>query len=226
MSFILDALKKSENERARQSGPALLEARVVPRQRGVPGWAIAIGVVLIANLAVLSWVLLRATAPESPMSVAPVQAPAPAVAAPASPAPAPAPAPASAPVESPAPGTVALPPLPTQAVQPDVVINPADFRPAVPPQPRAATEARGTTATRGADAGLPSAAELVATGLPELRLALHAYDDDPANRYVLMNSQRLREGDTAAEGVRLERITPEGVVLSWRGRQFRLQPGE
>jgi general secretion pathway protein B len=100
--------------------------------------------------------------------------------------------------------------------------NPADFEPALPPQ----REPRGTTTSRGADAGLPSAAELVPTGLPELHLALHAYDENPANRYVLMNSQRLREGDMTSEGVRVERITPEGVVMSWRGRQFRLQPGE
>ena len=30
MSFILDALKKSENDRQRQSGPALFEVRVAP----------------------------------------------------------------------------------------------------------------------------------------------------------------------------------------------------
>ncbi|RYG86608.1 hypothetical protein EON77_03505, partial [bacterium] len=27
------------------------------------------------------------------------------------------------------------------------------------------------------------------------------------------------------EGVRVERITPDGAVLSWRGQRFRVQPG-
>jgi general secretion pathway protein B len=213
MSFILDALKKSENERARQNGPARLEARVVPRRRGVPIWAIALGVVLVTNLAVLMWMLTRAT-PQ------PVVAPAPAAVPPEQP-----PAARAEPVPpQAAPTTLTLPPLPAplpgvppadEAQGAAAVVNPADYRPALP---------RGTDA-RSADASLPSAAQLTATGLPALRLALHAYDDIPANRYVLLNSQRLREGDTAAEGVRVERITPEGVVLSWRGQQFRLQPG-
>ena len=38
MSFILDALKKSEAERQRQAGPALLEMRVVRPRRRIPVW--------------------------------------------------------------------------------------------------------------------------------------------------------------------------------------------
>src|SRR5215469_17519073 len=59
MSFILDALKKSENDRQRQSGPALFEVRVAPPRTRLPLWAIAIAVLLVVNLGIVMWMLLR-----------------------------------------------------------------------------------------------------------------------------------------------------------------------
>jgi general secretion pathway protein B len=59
MSFILDALKKSELERQRQSSPGLMDpGATVPRSR-LPLWAAALGILLAVNLLVLSVVLLR-----------------------------------------------------------------------------------------------------------------------------------------------------------------------
>jgi general secretion pathway protein B len=59
MSFILDALKKSESDRQRQSGPALFEVRVAPPRTRLPLWAIAIALLLVVNLGVVMWMLLR-----------------------------------------------------------------------------------------------------------------------------------------------------------------------
>ena len=59
MSFILDALKKSESDRQRQSGPALFEVRVAPPRTRLPPWAIAIALLLLLNLGVVMWMLLR-----------------------------------------------------------------------------------------------------------------------------------------------------------------------
>ncbi len=59
MSFILDALKKSESDRQRQSGPALFEVRVAPPRTRLPLWAIAIALLLVLNLGVVLWMLLR-----------------------------------------------------------------------------------------------------------------------------------------------------------------------
>lgn len=72
MSFILDALKKSETDRQRQSGPALYEMRVArPSRMALPPWAVAIVALLGVNLVVISWMLLH-------RSAAPAAAPAPA----------------------------------------------------------------------------------------------------------------------------------------------------
>ena len=74
------------------------------------------------------------------------------------------------------------------------------------------------------DERLPGVQELRAAGvaLPELVLNLHIYDPAPANRSVLLNGQRLREGEYTPDGVRLERITADAVILEASGRRFRL----
>jgi general secretion pathway protein B len=59
MSFILDALKKSENERQRQIGPSLADVRVVRRHTERPWWAVGVAALLVLNLGVLLIVLMR-----------------------------------------------------------------------------------------------------------------------------------------------------------------------
>jgi general secretion pathway protein B len=53
MSLILDALKKSEAERQRQSGPTLLEVRISQPRRRYPAWVIAVGALLALNMLLL-----------------------------------------------------------------------------------------------------------------------------------------------------------------------------
>jgi len=72
MSFILDALKKSESDRQRQSGPSLFEVKVAPPRRSLPIWAVAIAVLLGINVIVVSWMLLRH--PSAPQAAASTQA--------------------------------------------------------------------------------------------------------------------------------------------------------
>ncbi len=59
MSFILDALKKSEIERQRQTVPGLMDTRPAQQRRGLPVWAVALAVLLGINLIVLTVVLTR-----------------------------------------------------------------------------------------------------------------------------------------------------------------------
>lgn len=78
MSFILDALKKSENDRQRQSGPALFEVRVAPPRSKLPLLAIVIVSLLVVNLGVVGWIMLRkpasAAVPTAPAAAAPAAA--------------------------------------------------------------------------------------------------------------------------------------------------------
>ena len=59
MSFILDALKKSENERQRTIGPSLADAPVRRHRGERPWWAFAVAGLLVVNLGVLLIVLMR-----------------------------------------------------------------------------------------------------------------------------------------------------------------------
>lgn len=66
MSFILEALKKSENERQRKIGPSLADVHVREPRSEKPWWAFAVAGLLLINLVVLLVVLLRDDEPESP----------------------------------------------------------------------------------------------------------------------------------------------------------------
>ncbi|HEY5754505.1 MAG TPA: general secretion pathway protein GspB [Steroidobacter sp.] len=59
MSFILDALKKSENERQRDIGPSLADVRIVRKTAERPWWVVAVAALLVVNLGVLIVVLMR-----------------------------------------------------------------------------------------------------------------------------------------------------------------------
>jgi len=235
MSFILDALKKSEAERNRKSGPVLMDMRIAPPRRQLPVWVWVIAVVLLANLALLGYALLRGhskdaptTPPAAPASVAATPpasvAVVPAAALPPPTLPAPSSVPANAPISLSANGPAGTPATAATGgviMQSNAVVSPDNSS---APGTGAST---GSPASNSSTGNIPSDDDLRATGvtLPELHLSLHVYDDVAANRFVLLNSSRLREGQETAEGVMVERIDQTGVVLSWRGRRFRMHPG-
>ena len=246
MSFILDALKKSESDRQRQSGPSLFEVKVAPPRRRLPVWAMAIAVLLAVNVVVISWMLLRHAAAERPAAdTAPASPPAPQTAAepaatrsppaaarsgqapapnlasgafssPPSPAAA-ATAAGAAQASAPSPSAVPGPPAaatPAPADSP-AAPDPSDYAPAVPP-----TATQGSGATPGA---LPLYPQVVATdGLPTLHLDLHVYAKNPKDRFVMINMHKLVEGDSLPNGVHVDAIRPDGVVLSYHGTRFLL----
>src|SRR5271154_4239948 len=81
MSFILDALKKSESDRQRQSGPGLHEVKIAPPKARFPLWAIAVAILLGANMIIVGWLLVRRPAAPADVSAASSAAPASAAAA-------------------------------------------------------------------------------------------------------------------------------------------------
>ena len=57
--------------------------------------------------------------------------------------------------------------------------------------------------------------------LPHMSISVHAYSGKSADRLVSVNDRLLREGDEVAPGLRLVQITPDGMVLSYKGYSFR-----
>jgi general secretion pathway protein B len=240
MSFILDALKKSESDRQRQSGPSLFEVKVAPPRRALPVWAVAIAVLLGINVIVISWMLLRHPAAQQPAAASAQATPSGAPAgheaahnAPARPAIAPpvqgtaasgkaaAAAPAAAAASNAAQPSAQTPPAGDagqQAGQSSAGDNPSDYAPAVEPA------AAASSATPGSVAGdLPLYQQIVTSdGLPALHLDLHVFANRPQDRFVMINMHRLGEGDSLPGGVHVEAIRPDGVVLTYQGTRFLL----
>jgi len=114
MSFILDALRKSEHERQRQTGPALVETPVAAPKPKSNTWAVAAIALLVVNLVAIGVLLLLKSRDDSPTAAAPASgspAPIAAAAPPATSAPAPAPA-AQASITQTAPVPAPAPPPP------------------------------------------------------------------------------------------------------------------
>jgi len=221
MSFILDALRKSEAERQRQDGPTLLEMRPSRPQRRMPVWVIGLGILLLVNIAVVLWFLLptHQYAVEvriaAPASGAPLPAPSAAMPAPRAPAPATPPVSASTPPPAPllAPGATAAATVTPPAA---VSVPPAAPRASAP---AASKPARPQLAPSDVAANLPDYSR-VSAGMPPLRLDLHSYSEQPQQRYALINMHKVQEGDTLPEGPRVLHILPDGVVLSYQGTEF------
>jgi general secretion pathway protein B len=51
-------------------------------------------------------------------------------------------------------------------------------------------------------------------------LDLHSYAPDPAKRFVLLNMRRLYEGQSTADGVKVESITNDAAIMSYKGTRF------
>jgi general secretion pathway protein B len=89
MSFILDALRKSEHERQRQTGPALVEVAVAAPKSQTNRWATAAIALLLVNLVAIGVLLLVKSRDEpaaAPVAQVPASATAPAPTATAPPA--------------------------------------------------------------------------------------------------------------------------------------------
>lgn len=166
-----------------------------------------------------------AVAPAPPAGSAPTGA-APASAAPANapvksvitkPAPPPA-APAAAPVA--AASSPAKPAAP--AASPPVAAPPPA---AVPP---AAAQPVAQAPQQPALEQLPLFWQLplnVRKDLPALKLSMHVYSPTPAQRFVILNGNRQKEGDDLGADVRLNEIRVDGAVLEFHGQRFLVPRG-
>ena len=203
MSYILDALKKSERDRTLVRGVGFADAarQVVRRTDWLP-WII--GGIVVATVALVATAfvmrdrlapLRAAVAPAKPVAAAP-----PAVE--AEPKPSPVSAPAAAPTID-----AAVAPAPTD----------------LPPLPEAKVEV-------AAAAVVPATPAVFLTELPEdfqqsvpaMTVNIHVYSPDEAQRILYINNRQYYSGDEISGGILVEEIVPEGVVLELRGQRFKL----
>lgn len=237
MSYILDALRRSQAERERGRTPGLHTPAgappglAVPRPRRTGAWAVA-ALALAVVLALGGWrfwpmaqprAVVLAPAPAAQAGLAPAPHSVPTAPPPVQSASAPAPLaePAAARAEPP---QRVLPPAPQPQPKTRVAReaeHPRQVRasPATAPVPAAAPQEEAAAAPVFAQSDLPPA---VQAQLPKLQLAGITYSSNPKFRMVIVNGQVLHEGDQAAPGLQLERIEQGRTVWSFRGYRYAL----
>ena len=212
MSFILDALKKSETDRQQQASAEFATVPTGSGQARLPRWLWALAALLIVNLAVLIGLLLR---PELE------------------------PAMASAPVVQ-ADGVADTSPSFADRVE-EARRNAPAIQPQLP-EPEAGTVAAATSAPAerpvNAVPALPAAREQTSSAtllptihevrargtvvIPDLHLDIHVYSEVREDRFVFINMSKQREQSQLDEGPVVQEITPDGVILEYRGTSFLL----
>lgn len=58
--------------------------------------------------------------------------------------------------------------------------------------------------------------------LPAIKVNVHAYSQAPEEQFIIVDMIKYRSGERIAEGLMLEQVTPQGVVLRFEGTAFRL----
>ncbi|TRZ65766.1 MAG: hypothetical protein D4S02_08025 [Rhodocyclaceae bacterium] len=228
MSFILDALRKSDQQRQRSATPTLASARTSAVEPGQPAllWYGVIAAVLVGAGILIGW--LQQTPPQ-PLPVAlppavtkPVEAPA-FTSAPRPPFPETMRKP-EAPPATPVPQ--ATPPAVAVANAPTSTASPLPLPAAVASAPKAVStpdsaNAAGDASREPTVMQLSELPPAIQQEIPKLTILAHSYSSKPKARFVFINDQMVHEEDYPAPGLKLEQITPDGMVFSYKGYRFR-----
>lgn len=203
MSYILEALKKSQQERSRGQVPDLqsLHQSVAVPDKALPRWPYwALGLCLLALAFLLGWlrpwsnmndslpaVVNQAVTPPVSVAVAPVRP----ELAPAKPA-----EPVRQAIEKQAPLPVMPQTMPRREKSRAVAID-----------------------------SVPDISQLsvqIQQSMPPLQFAGHVYSANPLHRSVIINGRYMSEGDELMPGMRLLQITPDSVVFDSQNQKFKV----
>ena len=198
MSFILDALRKSEHERQRKRAPGISDMRTAakPQKRSI--WLPLAALLAGLNIALLA--LLWYVGGDEPVA-APPEAPAVADAAPA------------------ATGNRDL------AMELEPMDDPSRFASITPPSESPPPPAVAPADSGSKVARTPTVTEAILDGslnVQPMRMDLHVYSDNPDERFVFINTTRYTEGERTSDGLIVSRISQEGAVLSYQGQDYLL----
>ena len=215
MSYILEALKKSESERQQANAPPSIYApKTHPGHEHERGprfilWGALAGALVLALL-VGGYLLfgkkiisITVTVPESETTALPADPPA---------------------QTAPAPPDTVVRLEPTGkkvVVAPESSGENALFQP-TPLTPGSSEEIGNEMVYEPTVPHLEDLAPTFRDSLPELQLAGHVYSEDAALRLILINNQVVREKAVVAQDYILEEITPNGIILRKGDIRFHL----
>lgn len=223
MSYILEALKKSESERGNSGTPTFQTVHTSSlqyQQRPNRVWPVLLAVIVLMNMAVLGWLVYDKVGPQQADVAS---------AAPTPPADTLAPQPASTSVAEPVIDVPARPAaLDTET--PKTVTAPLSRQEPVNleeryevvleqvPQPTLREPIENTRSPVRDIYDLPAD---IQASIPELTFSAHVYSSNPLQRSVVINGDFMEQGDMLTSELRLEEITADGVIMDYRGTRFR-----
>ncbi len=211
MSFILDALKKSETDRQQQTPAAFATVPSSDGRPRAPRWLMLLGALLAINVIVLLGVLLRSvddTPADTVTAVGTIET-----------------APSTTTAEFAAQIEAARRNESQRQAPPPAARVQETQASAIPVAPATGVNVSASNSPAQQVASLPTIYELRAKGsitLPELHLDIHVYSEVPEDRFVFINMSKQREKSQLSEGPTVDEITPDGVVLDYRGTTFLL----
>lgn len=197
MSLILDALKKSEQQRQREKAPGLQSihqpAAIVAKRTAQPWWWVA-ALIIVSNCVFFGyWFWRQQTAVTPVAQIAPIATPA-------------ATQPAAQ-TEKPPQSTAPTQSAESQSAQAEFTrISPHDT------QAQMQTQPASVDATQRVEE-ISELPDSVRNNLPAMTFSFHVYSESPEQRTIIINDRRVREGDEISAGLKLQSITQDGVVL-------------
>jgi general secretion pathway protein B len=209
MSFILDALRKSEAERQKQDAPGFVHVPDGSQRKSTRKWVWLVAGLVAVNLAALAVVLLR---PDRAVNSIRTNTPTNTIA------------------TTPATDTVTDVGAQPITIQPNN--NAESAAGAVQQQIGANRPVTANPVTSYDVAPTEPVSESFATfnnlraqgvlSLPDMHLDIHVYSGQPEDRFVFINMSKYKERNTLTEGPLVKEITPQGVILEYGSTVFLL----
>jgi len=203
MSFILDALRKSEAERQKQDTPGFVHVPDGSQQKSTRKWFWLVAGLVAVNVAVLAVVLLR---PDTALNSIRTNTPTNTI--------------DSKPAANIAADVVAEP-IAAQANNSGTAQQ-VDTIQLLPTDPVASGDAAPSSTISESFATFNNLRTQGVLNLPDMHLDIHVYSGQPEDRFVFINMSKYKERGALAEGPLVKEITPEGVILEYQGTSFLL----
>jgi len=211
MSYILDALKKSEQERGRGSAPSVQTLHTIGHDSVTTRthyWPHVLLFAIFVNLGALLYFIITDTRDQQPVTQ-PL---------------------AAAQTE---PTTVGTTHTPAAAVGTEPLLAPINeeilYKQVTMPAAAEAAAPQTAPIVETSFAYTPSQASLlqrdelpesIQQQIPIMEFSAHVYSSNPLHRSIVINGRFMEEGDQFASDVTLSEITPKGAIFDFQGQLF------
>jgi general secretion pathway protein B len=199
MSLILDALKKSEQQRQREKTPGLQsihQPAISVEKKSVQSWWPFIAIIVVCNFTFLGYWFWRQQTAVTPTTsnTEPIAA-----------------------------QTTAAPPekspqsVPTRDAE--STSSQSEFTRISPRETN--TQSTSVDASQRIEE-INELPDSVRNNLPAMTFSFHVYSQSSEQRTIIINDRRVREGDEIKAGLKLQSITEDGVILLFEGHRIHI----